>query len=262
MIRALYTAATGLEAQQLNIDVIANNLANVSTSGFKKSRADFQDLLYQTTREPGGPATSTTQTSTGIQVGLGVRPAAVQRVNLQGDFNQTSNPLDVAIGGEGYFQVTLPDGSTAYTRAGAFKLDSTGTVVTSSGDPILPAISVPPNAESIIVGDDGTVSYTAPGQSTPSQAGQIQTARFPNPAGLRAEGANLFKETDSSGPAQTGTPGQDGFGKLTQGFLEGSNVSVVEELVAMISGQRAYEINSRAISAADEMLRTAASIGR
>jgi flagellar basal-body rod protein FlgG len=262
MIRALYTAATGLEAQQLNIDVIANNLANVGTSGFKKSRADFQDLLYQTTREPGGPQTTTTQSSTGIQVGLGVRPAAVQRINLQGDFNQTSNPLDVAIGGEGYFQVTLPDGSTAYTRAGAFKLDSTGAVVTSSGDPLLPAISVPSNAESITVGDDGTVSYTVAGQAAPSQAGQIQTVRFANPSGLRAEGSNLFKETDSSGPAQTGTPGQDGYGKLTQGFLEGSNVSVVEELVNMISGQRAYEINSRAISAADEMLRTASSIGR
>jgi len=262
MIRALYTAATGLEAQQLNIDVIANNLANVGTSGFKKSRADFQDLLYQTTREPGGPQTTTTQSSTGIQVGLGVRPAAVQRINLQGDFDQTSNPLDVAIGGEGYFQVTLPDGSTGYTRAGAFKLDSTGAVVTSQGDSLLPAISIPSNAESITIGDDGTVSYTVAGQAAPSQAGQIQTVRFANPSGLRAEGSNLFKETDSSGPAQTGTPGQDGSGKMTQGFLEGSNVSVVEELVNMISGQRAYEINSRAISAADEMLRTASSIGR
>ncbi len=262
MIRALYTAATGLEAQQMNIDVIANNLANVGTSGFKKSRADFQDLLYQTTREPGGPQTTTTQSSTGIQVGLGVRPAAVQRINLQGDFNQTNNPLDVAVAGEGYFQVTLPDGSTGFTRAGAFKLDSTGAVVTSSGDPLLPQISIPSNAESITVGDDGTVSYTVAGQAAASQAGQIQTVRFANPAGLRAEGSNLFKETDSSGPPQTGTPGQDGHGKLTQGFLEGSNVSVVEELVNMISGQRAYEINSRAISAADEMLRTASSIGR
>ena len=262
MIRALYTAATGLEAQQLNIDVIANNLANVSTSGFKKSRADFQDLLYQTTREPGGPATSTTQSSTGIQVGLGVRPAAVQRINLQGDFNQTSNPLDIAVSGDGYFQVTLPDGSTAFTRSGAFKLDSTGSVVTSSGDPLSPQINIPDGAESIAIGDDGTVSVTLSGQSAPSQVGQIQTARFANPSGLRAEGANIFKETDSSGPPQLGTPGQDGLGKMTQGFLEGSNVSVVEELVAMISGQRAYEINSRAISAADEMLRTAASIGR
>ena len=262
MIRALYTAATGLEAQQLNIDVIANNLANVSTGGFKKSRADFQDLLYQTSREPGGPATSTTQSSTGIQVGLGVRPAAVQRINAQGDFNQTTNPLDVAISGAGYFQVTLPDGSTAFTRAGAFKLDATGSVVTSSGDPLSPQINIPTGAESIGIGNDGTVSVTLAGQSAASNVGQIQTARFANPSGLRAEGSNLFKETDSSGPPQLGTAGQDGLGQLTQGFLEGSNVSVVEELVAMISGQRAYEINSRAISAADEMLKTAASIGR
>jgi len=262
MIRALYTAATGLEAQQLNIDVIANNLANVSTTGFKKSRADFQDLLYQTSREPGGPATSTTQSSTGIQVGLGTRPAAVQRINAQGDFNQTTNPLDVAISGDGYFQVTLPDGSTAYTRAGAFKLDSAGSVVTSEGDPIAPQINIPTGAESITIGNDGTVSVTLAGQTAASQVGQIQTARFANPAGLRAEGNNLFKETDSSGPATLGTPGQDGLGQLSQGFLEGSNVSVVEELVAMISGQRAYEINSRTISAADQMLQTASSIGR
>lgn len=262
MIRALYSAASGLEAQALNIDVIANNLANVNTTGFKKSRADFQDLLYQTSKEPGGPATTTTQSSTGIQVGLGVRPAAVTRVHLQGDFDQTTNPLDVAIEGEGFFQVTQPDGNPAYTRAGAFKLDSTGTIVTSSGDPISPQITIPNGAESITIGDDGTVAVTLPGQATASQVGQIQTTRFPNPAGLRAEGGNLFLETETSGPPQLGTPGQDGLGQLTQGFLESSNVSVVEELVAMITGQRAYEINSRAISAADEMLRTAAAIGR
>jgi flagellar basal-body rod protein FlgG len=262
MIRALYTAATGLEAQQLNIDVIANNLANVGTAGFKRSRADFQDLLYQTLKEPGGPATATTQISTGIQVGLGVRPAAVQRVHLQGDFTQTANPLDVAIEGDGFFQVTLPDGATAYTRAGAFKLDSTGAMVTSDGDALTPQISIPQGAESITIGADGTVSVTLAGQPAPSQVGQIQTVRFANPAGLRAEGRNLFQETDTSGAPQLGTPGQDGLGQLAQGFLEGSNVSVVEELVAMISGQRAYEINSRAISAADEMLRTAAAIGR
>jgi flagellar basal-body rod protein FlgG len=262
MIRALYTASTGLEAQQLNIDVIANNLANVSTSGFKKSRADFEDLLYQTTREPGGPATSTTQVSTGIQVGLGVRPAAVQRVYLQGDFVQTGNPLDVAVEGDGLFQVTLPDGSTAYTRAGAFKLDSTGGVVTSEGDALTPQISIPQGAESITVGNDGTVSVTLAGQTTPSQVGQIQTVRFANPAGLRAQGRNLFTETETSGTPQLGTPGQDGLGTVTQGFLENSNVSVVEELVAMITAQRAYEINSRAVSAADDMLRTAAALGR
>jgi len=262
MIRALYTAATGMEAQQLNIDVIANNLANVSTTGFKKSRADFQDLLYQTLKEPGGLATGTTHVPTGIQVGLGVRPAAVQRVNLQGDFDQTSNPLDVAIEGDGFFQVTLPDGNTAYTRAGALKLDSAGSVVTSEGDPISPQITIPQGAESITIGNDGTVSVLLPGQSAPSQVGQIQTVRFANTAGLRAEGRNLLRETDTSGTPTLGTPGQDGLGQLSQGFLESSNVSVVEELVAMISGQRAYEINSKAVSAADEMLRAAAAIVR
>lgn len=262
MIRALFTAATGMEAQQLTIDVIANNLANVGTTGFKKSRADFQDLLYQTLREPGSLATGTTQVSTGIQVGLGVKPAAVQRIHLQGDFTQTTNPLDVAIEGDGMFQVTLPGGETAYTRAGAFKLDSTGSLVTSEGDALTPQITVPQGAKSIAIGSDGTVSVTLPGQSAASSVGQIQTVRFANPAGLRAEGRNLFRETETSGTPQLGTPGQDGLGQLAQGFLESSNVSVVEELVAMITGQRAYEINSRAVAAADEMLRTTAALGR
>ncbi|MBM4265691.1 MAG: flagellar basal-body rod protein FlgG [Deltaproteobacteria bacterium] len=262
MIRALFTAATGMEAQQLNIDVIANNLANVSTTGFKRSRADFQDLLYNTLREPGSAATGTTQFSTGIQVGLGAKPAAIQRVYLQGDFTQTANPLDVAVRGDGLFQITLPDGSLAYTRSGAFKLDSTGSFVTSDGDPITPAITIPAESEAISIGTDGTVTVQIPGQTTPTQIGQIQTVRFANPAGLRAEGRNLFTETETSGTPQLGTPGQEGFGELTQGFLESSNVSVVEELVAMITGQRAYEINSRAVSAADEMLRTSAAIVR
>jgi flagellar basal-body rod protein FlgG len=262
MIRALYTAATGMEAQQLSIDVIANNLANVGTTGFKRSRADFQDLLYQTTREPGAPATGTTQVPTGIQVGLGVKPAAVQRIQLQGDFTQTSNPLDIAIRGDGFFQITRPDGSTAYTRAGSFKLDTTGSMVTSDGDALNPQITIPQGATAINIGTDGTVSVTLAGQTTPSQVGAIQTVRFANAAGLRAEGRNLFTETDTSGTPQLGTPGQDGFGELTQGFLESSNVSVVEELVNMITGQRAYEINSKAVSAADEMLRTAAQIAR
>jgi flagellar basal-body rod protein FlgG len=262
MIRALYTAATGMEAQQLNIDVIAHNLANVGTTGFKRSRADFQDILYQTYREPGAAATQTTQLSTGLQVGLGVRPAAVQRVHLQGDFTQTANPLDVAIRGDGFFQITLADGNTAYSRSGAFKLDRTGSVVTSDGDLVSPQITIPNGAESITIGNDGTVTVKLPGQTASSQVGQLQTVRFANPAGLRAEGRNLFRETDTSGTPQLGTPGQDGFGELTQGFLESSNVSVVEELVAMISGQRAYEINSRAVSAADEMLRVTAGIVR
>jgi len=260
MIRALFTAATGMEAQQLNIDVIANNLANVNTTGFKKSRADFEDLLYQTLREPGAANTGSTEFSTGIQVGLGSRPAAVQRVFGQGDFTQTSNPLDVAIEGEGMFQVTLPSGDVAYTRAGSFKLDATGSLVTSEGDLISPQITIPQGAESVSIGSDGTVTVTLPGQATATQVGQIQTVRFTNVAGLRALGRNLFAETETSGAAQLGTPGENGHGTLLQGFLEGSNVSVVEELVNMIVGQRAYEINSRAIGAADDMLRVIAQL--
>ena len=262
MIRALYTAATGMEAQQLSIDVIANNLANVGTTGFKRSRADFHDLLYQTLREPGSAQTGTTEASTGIQVGLGVKAAAVQRVHLQGDFTQTSNPLAVALRGDGFFQVTRPDGNLAYTRAGSFKLDSTGSLVTSEGDPLTPQITIPEGAESITIGSDGTVTVKQAGETGGTTVGQIQTVRFANAAGLRAEGRNLFSETDTSGTPQLGTPGQDGFGELTQGFLESSNVSVVEELVSMITAQRAYEINSKAVSAADEMLRNAAQVAR
>ena len=262
MIRSLWISKTGLDAQQTQMDTISNNLANVSTTGFKRSRADFQDLLYNTLREPGSAATGTTQVSTGIQVGLGSKPAAIQRVQLQGDFTQTSNPLDVAIRGDGMFQITLPDGNLAYTRAGAFKLDSTGSFVTSDGDALTPQITIPQGTESVSIGSDGTVTVQLPGQTAATQVGQIQTVRFANAAGLRAEGRNLFTETETSGTPQLGTPGQDGFGELTQGFLEGSNVSVVEELVAMISGQRAYEINSKAVSAADEMLRAAAAIIR
>jgi flagellar basal-body rod protein FlgG len=254
-MRALFSAATGMQSQQLNIDVIANNLANVNTDGFKKSRADFQDLLYQTLRAPGSAETTSTQSPTGIQVGLGTRPAAVQRVFLQGGFTQTGNPLDLAVEGDGFFQVTLQNGDTAYTRAGSLKLDNQSRVVTSDGDPLEPAITVPITAEHVSVGQDGIVTVTLPGQSAPSQIGQIQTVRFPNPAGLRALGRNLSAETDSSGTPQVGTPGSDGRGTILQGFLEQSNVSVVEELIALIVGQRAYEITSRAINAADEMLR-------
>jgi flagellar basal-body rod protein FlgG len=256
MIRALYTAATGMQAQQLNIDVIANNLANVNTTGFKKSRADFQDLLYQTLRAPGASTTNNTQTPTGIQVGLGARPAAVQRLATQGDYTQTGNELDLAVEGIGFFQVTLPDGSTAFTRAGAFKHDGTGRVVTSDGLPLEPSLSIPDGAQAVTVGQDGTVSAILPGASTPTQVGQIQTARFINPAGLRALGKNLLQETETSGPPALGTPGEENRGTLIQGFLENSNVSVVEELVALITGQRAYEVTSKAIQTADDMLRT------
>jgi flagellar basal-body rod protein FlgG len=255
MIRALYTAATGMEAQQLNIDVIANNLANVNTTGFKKSRPDFQDLLYQTIRAPGASTTTTSQSPTGIQVGLGARPAAVQRINQQGDYTQSGNTYDVAIEGTGFFQVRQPDGSTAFTRAGAFKIDRDGNMVTSDGLQIDPPIAIPDGSEDVTIGQDGVVSARAPGQSAPAQVGQIQTARFANPAGLRALGKNLLQESDTSGPAQVGTPGQDNRGTILQGYLENSNVSVVEELVALITGQRAYEVTSKAITTADEMLR-------
>jgi flagellar basal-body rod protein FlgG len=255
MIRALYTAATGMEAQQLNIDVIANNLANVNTTGFKKSRADFQDLLYQTLRAPGAAATNNTQSPTGIQVGLGARPAAVQRINVQGDYTQTGNALDVAIEGTGFFQVTLPDGTAAYTRAGALKLDNTGKFVNSDGLAIEPSITIQDGTNDVTIGSDGTVSGTLPGQSTSTTIGQIQTVRFANPAGLRAMGKNLLQETETSGTPQVGIPGQENRGTLLQGFLENSNVSVVEELVGLITGQRAYEATSKAIQTADEMLR-------
>jgi flagellar basal-body rod protein FlgG len=256
MIRALYTAATGMEAQQLNIDVIANNLANVNTAGFKKSRADFQDLLYQTMRAPGAPSTTNTQSPTGIQVGLGARPTAVQRINVQGDYNQTGNALDLAIEGTGFFEVTLPDGTNAFTRAGSFKIDSQNRLVNSDGIPLEPTISIPDGSEDVTVGQDGVVSAVLPGQSTATQVGQIQTARFANPAGLRALGKNLLQETETSGPPQLGTPGQENRGTLLQGYLENSNVSVVEELVSLITSQRAYEVTSKAIQTADEMLRT------
>jgi flagellar basal-body rod protein FlgG len=262
MIRALWTAASGMESQQKNIDVVANNLANVNTTGFKKSRADFQDLMYQNLKTTGAPSTSTTQNPTGIQIGLGSRLAAVTKIFTTGDFSQTGNELDMAIEGDGFFQIQLPDGSTAYSRAGAFKKDSTGRLVTSDGYPMLPAITIPNNATKTSVGNDGTVSVLQAGQNTPTQVGNIQLALFPNPAGLSAQGKNLFIVSDASGAPTTGTPGQTGLGTIAQGFLEMSNVSVMEEMVQMITGQRAYEINSKAVQASDEMLQTANNLRR
>lgn len=262
MIRALYTAATGMQAQDLNISVIANNLANVNTNGFKRSRADFQDLLYQTLRVVGTLSEAGNQVPTGVQLGLGVKTAATQKIFLQGDFIQTQSELDMAIEGKGFFQLSQADGTIGYTRSGSFKLDNTGAIVNSDGLPLSPSITIPSDALSISIDSQGGVSVTQPGTTAPTLVGTIQTASFINPAGLNAIGRNIFLETDASGSPTTGTPGVDERGTTQQGFLELSNVSVVEELVNLITGQRAYEINSRAIQAADEMLQTANNLKR
>ncbi len=262
MIRALWTAASGMQAQQKNIDVVANNLANVNTTGFKRSRADFQDLVYQNLKSSGAPATSTTQVPSGIQIGLGTRLAAVTKMFTAGDLTQTGNELDLAIEGDGFFQILQPDGTIGYSRAGSFKRDSTGRVVTSDGNPLQPEIVIPTNATKINIGNDGTVSVTQAGQSATTSLGTIQLALFPNPAGLSSQGKNLYTTTDASGTATTGTPGQNGLGAISQGLIEMSNVSVAEEMVQMIVGQRAYEVNSKAVQAADEMLQTANNLRR
>ncbi|MBI5575317.1 MAG: flagellar basal-body rod protein FlgG [Deltaproteobacteria bacterium] len=262
MLRSLFTAATGMEAQRINIDVVANNLANVNTTGFKRGRADFQDLLYQNVRTPGSASAEGFQIPSGIQVGLGVRPVAVQKIFEQGDFATTGNQLDLVIEGDGFFQVPKPDGEMAYTRAGSFKMDSEGRVVTSDGYPIDPAITIPSNTMSITIGTDGKVTVTQPGTSAPTQVGQITLARFTNPGGLRAIGRNLFLPTDASGEAITANPGVDGMGTVSQGFVEMSNVNVVEEMINMIVSQRAYEINSKAVQASDEMLQAANNMRR
>ncbi|GAW68616.1 flagellar basal body rod protein FlgG [Geoanaerobacter pelophilus] len=251
-----------MQAQQLAIDVVANNLANSSTTGFKKSRADFQDLMYQTEKTTGAPATNATTIPTGIQVGLGVRPGAVSKIFTTGNIIATGNELDLAIQGDGFLQVQQSDGSTAYTRAGALKRDGQGRVVTSDGQPIIPEILIPSNATRVTVGSDGTVSVQQAGQTAATTVGTLQLASFSNPSGLNAIGKNLFLPTDSSGAATTGTAGQNGLGTIEQGFLENSNVSVMEEMVSMIVGQRAYEINSKAIQASDDMLQQAASLKR
>lgn len=262
MMRALYTAATGMNAQDLNISVISNNLANVNTSGFKRSRADFQDLFYQTLRLQGTLSNTGNQVPTGIQLGLGVKPAAIQKIFLQGDFTQTNNPLDMAIEGLGFFQITTANGNVAYTRAGTFKLNQTGQLVTSDGLLLQPAITIPQNALNISIDSSGVVSVTQPNSPTPAVVGNIQIATFQNPAGLQALGDNLFLQTGSSGTPIVGTPGLDNRGTVKQGFLELSNVSVVEELVNLITAQRAYEVNSRTVQTADEMLQIASNLKR
>ncbi len=254
MIRALYSAASGMNAQQLNVDTIANNLANANTVGFKQRRTQFQDLLYQNMLQPGAAAGAQTIVPTGLQLGLGTRPSSNEIIFTQGAFQQTDNPLDLVVQGRGFFQVRLPSGDLAYTRAGNFHLDQNGAVVTADGNPIEPQITIPPQAQTITIASDGTVSYTQPGQSAAQTAGQIQLANFQNPAGLNSLGNNLYSPTDASGQATVANPGgQEGLGTLLQGYQEGSNVSVVEEFINMIVSQRAYEANSKVVKAADEM---------
>lgn len=254
MIRSLWISKTGMDAQQTQMDVTANNLANVSTTGFKKSRAVFEDLLYQTIRQPGAQSSQQTQLPSGLQIGTGVKPVATERLFTQGNLQQTTNPLDIAIQGNGFFQVQMPDGSAAYTRDGSFQVNAQGQLVTSSGFAVQPAITIPANVLSISVARDGVVSVTRAGQATPTQVGTIQLTSFVNPAGLQSMGENLYTETAASGTPGTNAPGTNGMGLLSQGYVETSNVNVVEELVGMIQTQRAYEINSKAIQTSDQML--------
>ncbi|MDK9725928.1 MAG: flagellar basal-body rod protein FlgG [Sterolibacteriaceae bacterium MAG5] len=261
MIRSLWIAKTGLDAQQTQLDVISNNLANVSTNGFKRSRAVFEDLLYQTLRQPGAASSQQTMIPSGLTLGTGVRPVATERIFTQGSLQQTQNPLDIAINGQGFFQIQMPDGTLAYTRDGAFQRDSTGQVVTSSGFPLSPAVTIPSNALTISISRDGIVSVTVPGSTAPTQVGNIQLASFVNVGGLQSAGENLFVETASSGTPTPNTPGTNGTGVLNQGYVETSNVNVAEELVTMIQTQRAYEMNSKAIQTSDNMLGRLSQLG-
>ena len=262
MIRCLWTAASGMQAQTSNIDVISNNLANVNTAGFKRSRVDFQDLLYETMRVPGTSAPNGGQIPTGIQIGHGTRTVATHKIFIQGDFQHTENELDMAIEGQGFFQIVQGNGDIAYTRAGNFKIDSEGRLVSPDGFLMEPEITIPSDALSVSISTNGTVSVLQPGQSQPSDVGNIELVRFVNPAGLQSIGRNLFVQTQASGDPTTGTPGEDGFGTVAQGYLEMSNVNVVDEMVNMITAQRAYEINSKAIQAADDMLQMANALKR
>ncbi|APR37293.1 flagellar basal-body rod protein FlgG [Paraburkholderia sp. SOS3] len=256
MNRSLYIAATGMNAQQAQMDVISNNLANVSTNGFKGSRAVFEDLIYQTLRQPGANSTQNTEIPSGSQVGTGVQQVATERLYTQGNLTQTGNSKDIAINGAGFFQVQMPDGTIAYTRDGSFQTDQQGRLVTSDGFPLQPAITLPQNATKLTIGQDGTVSITQGNSTNTVNIGSIQLATFINPAGLDSIGQNLFQETQSSGAPNVGQPSLNGIGPLQQGFVETSNVNVVQELVNMIQTQRAYEINSKAVTTSDQMLQT------
>jgi flagellar basal-body rod protein FlgG len=254
MIRALYTAASGMNAQQTNIDNVAHNLANVNTTGFKKSRVEFEDLVYQEMRIAGSAASATTEAPVGLEVGLGTRAVATSRNFSSGNLRATQGPLDLAIEGDGFFKISLPNGTEGYTRAGTFHLDAQGLLVTAEGYSVDPQITIPSTATSVSVSKDGIVSATIAGQNASQQLGTLEISTFPNAAGLRPLGGNLFMPTTASGEPESGAPGTDARGTLAQGFVEDSNVSVVEEMVNMIIGQRAYEANSRVVKAADEML--------
>ena len=257
MDRAMYTAASGMETQQTNLDNIANNLANANTSGFRRRRVQFQDLIYQSIVAPGAAATQQTTYPTGLQIGLGARSAATEIIGQQGDLNQTGNPLDLAIQGQGFFEIQLPSGEIAYTRSGEFHLDQTGIIVDAQGNQLQPAITIPPSATNITIGSDGTVSVQLPGQQQAQQVGSLQLATFANPGGLSSAGNNYFLETTASGNPIVGVPGgAEGLGTLQQGFLENSNVDVVGEFIQMILAQRSYEANSRVVHAADQMFQT------
>ncbi|MDK2956746.1 MAG: flagellar basal-body rod protein FlgG [Desulfovibrionales bacterium] len=260
MMRSLWTAATGMVAQQMNIDVRANNLANVNTYGFKKSRAEFEDLMYETMRIAGTVTAGGNQLPTGMQVGMGVKPVTVHKFFTQGDFENTGNTLDIAIEGDGFFQVDM-NGTDAYTRAGAFSLDSDGRIVNANGYALQPEFLVPPEAVNVVIAEDGTIS-AVDSEGNELAAGNITTYTFINPAGLNAVGRNVYVQTDASGDPVEGTPGEDNFGTLSQGFLESSNVELVDEMVGLITGQRAYEMNSKAISTSDSMLQTAINLKR
>ncbi len=254
MMRSLWISKTGMEAQQTQLDTISNNLANVSTNGYKRAHAVFEDLMYQNLRQAGAASSEQTTLPTGLQVGLGTRAVATSRNFSQGNLQQSGNNLDVAILGNGFFEVQMPDGTTGYTRDGSFQVNATGQLVTNNGYPVNPGITIPVDARSVTIAADGTVSVLLPGEATAQSVGQIQTTNFVNPAGLEPRGQNIYAETAASGTPNTGAPGQGGLGSLRQGFVETSNVNVVEELVAMIQTQRAYELNSKAIQTSDQML--------
>lgn len=256
MVRSLFTAATGMIAQQTQVDVTSHNIANVNTMGYKKNRAEFADLMYQVMSYAGTPTSTTTTHPTGIEVGLGVRPQAITKIHSQGYFKETGNNLDMVIAGNGFFQVQMPDGTTAYTRNGAWKLDSDGNIVNDDGLQLVPNITIPADATQISIGIDGTVSVLQPGAAEMQQVGQIEIVNFINPAGLHSSGDNLFLETGASGAPIIGIAGQDGLGQIKQGFVEMSNVQLVEEMTELITGQRAYEANSKAITTSDAMLQT------